>query len=48
MVSDKLPPHIELELAAYGIKPAPKPPTQQQPKYTYRKPVFDENGEPDF
>lgn len=50
MQNDKLPDHIERELSMLGVKPTEQPVVQlnQTSAYEYRKPVFDENGEPDF
>jgi|13_taG_2_1085334.scaffolds.fasta_scaffold00666_19 hypothetical protein len=49
MQSNKLPTHLEYELSTLGVIPK-KQPVAEKPErtYEYRKPTFDENGEPDF
>jgi len=47
---NEMPMYMVRELEALGVvnkqKPNPEPAPESQ--YTYRKPQFDENGEPDF
>jgi hypothetical protein len=50
MQSNKLPTHLEYELSTLGVRPTQQPVAEKKPERTYefRKPEFDENGEPDF
>tara|TARA_R110002020_G_scaffold260128_5_gene474356 strand:+ start:426 stop:572 length:147 start_codon:yes stop_codon:yes gene_type:complete len=47
---NEMPMYMVRELESLGVvnrqKPTPEPAPESQ--YTYRKPQFDENGEPDF
>ena len=45
-----MPEYMVRELEVLGVvnRQKPKPEPAPEPQYTYRKPQFDENGEPDF
>ena len=45
---DKLPPHIELQVRQFGVMAARKPKKVVVTEQTFRRPTFDEHGEPDF
>lgn len=47
----QLPPPLEAELRRLGVGVHKQQPVQQKPverDFTYKMPVLDENGEPDF
>lgn len=46
----QLPKTLEHELSQLGVRPTPTTVSQKKPERTYefRKPEFDENGEPNF
>jgi len=47
-MQNKLPEHIERELSMLGVRPQQVVEKKPERTYEYRKPTFDENGEPDF
>jgi len=44
----RLPPHIELQVRQFGVMAEKKPQEVAARVQEYRRPTFDEHGEPDF
>jgi len=44
----KLPSHIEVEIRSYGVMAERKQAKVVAREYQFRRPTFDEHGEPDF
>ena len=45
---DRLPPHIEIEVRKFGVMAQSQQPKVAARVQEYRRPTFDEHGEPDF